>query len=781
MALNYLLSPEFQISVTSGKPDTGGWVEVFLAGTRTKYFTSCDFNGTKNPFRVPLDSLGQALILAETGSLYDVFVYNRYGTLLFSRYNVAPQDGGGISSVNITSVDGSIVVTNTGNGVDLSVNGYEPSVLRATASTLLEDGPFSFTRRQVSGHQIEVSNGHVLVDTGWYHYDITVKVIWDSVLRDEHAPITLTANTDSASITFDLSRVHDETIQLSGEFRALQDNTEFTVSMSGLPTGIAVDMTDFGMHSIKGLGANGTLGPVYEGTDGVIVDNENDTITCDYDVVQRKLTEGDNISIDENQRISADVGKAILTIQKNGTAVQTFSANEKTDKTANITVPTKTSEITNDSGFITSSDIPAINNGTLTIQKNGSSVATFTANSSSNVTANISVPTKGSDIQNDLEWITSSDLPTVGNGRVTIKRNSSTVGSFTVNQSAHTAIDISVPTKTSDLQNDSGYITSADLPTVGNGTITLKRNSSTVGSFTTNQSGPTLIDISVPTKTSDLTNDSSFITLADVPECNLYVATYNVSTFSDVLAAYNAGKVIILTGADFGSNIHTQMLMYDFNTTSGQTRKFMFAPTVVPRVAAYYKYYAMLDETNGWSKDYFSNTAPTKCGGVFQLSGDETAHNLIEHRGWLCNNIYNFDLTYFCSANACNIYLAYVDQPFHVDVVGMRRGIRNDRMASIDQTTTVQTLVRDIDVSSRIVMTGQPLNATNQRIDIATLGPQELSNFDYDVYWDLDLIFTQWGVTGSASPCYHLHLEKFGQPSAGHNYLFATLTGSDLY
>ena len=38
------------------------------------------------------------------------------------------------------------------------------------------------------------------------------------------------------------------------------------------------------------------------------------------------------------------------------------------------------------------SDIPTVNNASLTIQKNGTNVATFTANASSNVTANISVP-----------------------------------------------------------------------------------------------------------------------------------------------------------------------------------------------------------------------------------------------------------------------------------------------------------------------------------------------------------------------------------------------------
>lgn len=54
--------------------------------------------------------------------------------------------------------------------------------------------------------------------------------------------------------------------------------------------------------------------------------------------------------------------------------------------------------------------IPTVNNATLTIQKNGTTVNTFTANASSNVTANISVPTKVSDLTNDSGFITSSAL-----------------------------------------------------------------------------------------------------------------------------------------------------------------------------------------------------------------------------------------------------------------------------------------------------------------------------------------------------------------------------------
>ena len=105
-----------------------------------------------------------------------------------------------------------------------------------------------------------------------------------------------------------------------------------------------------------------------------------------------------------------------LTIQKNGTTVGTFSANQATDETVNIEVPTATSELTNDSGFITGvswndvSDkpsfatvatsgsytdlsnkptIPDVNNGTLTIQQNGTTVDSFSANSSSDKTVNI--------------------------------------------------------------------------------------------------------------------------------------------------------------------------------------------------------------------------------------------------------------------------------------------------------------------------------------------------------------------------------------------------------
>ena len=58
-----------------------------------------------------------------------------------------------------------------------------------------------------------------------------------------------------------------------------------------------------------------------------------------------------------------NIGNGTLTIQRNGTNVQTFTANQSGNATANISVPTKTSDITNDSGFITG--IPTASASTL--------------------------------------------------------------------------------------------------------------------------------------------------------------------------------------------------------------------------------------------------------------------------------------------------------------------------------------------------------------------------------------------------------------------------------
>lgn len=74
-----------------------------------------------------------------------------------------------------------------------------------------------------------------------------------------------------------------------------------------------------------------------------------------------------------------------------------------------------------------------------------------------------------------------------------------------------TKADVSaIPTKTSDLTNDSGFITSAPVTSVNSQTGAVSLTASDVGALP--------ISTTIPTKTSDLTNDSGFITASAVPD-----------------------------------------------------------------------------------------------------------------------------------------------------------------------------------------------------------------------------------------------------------------------
>lgn len=94
----YLLDPCFELTNSAGKPLTDGYIEVYIAGTRNKYYCASDFAGTLHPFQIPLDSLGSNIVLANPDNAYDVYVYNRFGNLIMSRYNVTPADGGAVIS-----------------------------------------------------------------------------------------------------------------------------------------------------------------------------------------------------------------------------------------------------------------------------------------------------------------------------------------------------------------------------------------------------------------------------------------------------------------------------------------------------------------------------------------------------------------------------------------------------------------------------------------------------------------------------------------------------------
>lgn len=195
---------------------------------------------------------------------------------------------------------------------------------------------------------------------------------------------------------------------------------------------------------------------------------------------QNKLTAGSNITIN-GDTISASqptVNNGQLTIQKNGSSIGTFTANQSSNATANIIVPTKTSDLTNNSNFVSKTDYATASTGGVVKVGSGLSITNGVLSTTGGGVADAvewdnvlnkptfaTVATSGS--YNDLS--NKPTIPTVNNGALIIKKNGINVATFTANQSSKTTADITVPTKTSDLTNDSGFID--EISTITNSRI----------------------------------------------------------------------------------------------------------------------------------------------------------------------------------------------------------------------------------------------------------------------------------------------------------------------
>lgn len=208
------------------------------------------------------------------------------------------------------------------------------------------------------------------------------------------------------------------------------------------------------------------------------------------------------------------VNDATLTIQKNGTTVTTFTANSAQNATANISVPTKVSDITNDLNFVEEKDLANV----------------AFSGAYADITGTPYIPTKTSDLTNNSDFVSDANYVHTDNNFTTAlkdKLNGIATGAEVNVQSDWNVADTSsdafiknkpaIPTKTSDITNDSGFITSAAVPTKtsdltnDSGFITNQVNN-LANYYTQSEVNGMFNALSVPTKTSDLTNDSGFLT-----------------------------------------------------------------------------------------------------------------------------------------------------------------------------------------------------------------------------------------------------------------------------
>lgn len=103
-SLCYLFDPIFQVENIRGIPIVGGHIEVFIAGTDQKYITWQNFDGARNPFKIPLNNDGRATILVEPNYTYDAYIYDSFNNMVCSRLNIRPVVGGDIVVSGITQV-----------------------------------------------------------------------------------------------------------------------------------------------------------------------------------------------------------------------------------------------------------------------------------------------------------------------------------------------------------------------------------------------------------------------------------------------------------------------------------------------------------------------------------------------------------------------------------------------------------------------------------------------------------------------------------------------------
>ena len=211
------------------------------------------------------------------------------------------------------------------------------------------------------------------------------------------------------------------------------------------------------------------------------------------------------------------------------------------DKTVNIAVPTKTSDLSNDSGYITNEALDGY--------------ATKTE-----------LPTKVSQLENDSKFINESALD------------------------GYAKTD-DIPTKTSQLNNDSGYITANDVPVKSvdgaTGDVVTNAVKTTAQTLTDAQKQQARTNIgagtssfdgdynsltnkpTIPTKTSQLTNDANYITAAQAP-----VQSVNNKTGSVTLSAADVSAIpSTLTGT--AGQVLTK-------TVDGQEWKDVDIPTALP-------------------------------------------------------------------------------------------------------------------------------------------------------------------------------------------------------
>ena len=247
------------------------------------------------------------------------------------------------------------------------------------------------------------------------------------------------------------------------------------------------------------VGAASTITEDNLATDRALVSNSSGKVAVS-NVTSTELGYLDGVTSNVQTQLDKKLEKAPVISVNNKTGAVQLNASDVGALPDTTVIPSKTSQLDNDSGFI--SDIPIASATQLGGIKVGAGLS---------VSKEGTLSVTGGGTADAVEWNNVLDKPTTiaGYGITDAKIDNGTItlGDKTITPLTSAPVT-SVNSKTGAVvltANDVGAL-SADtvIPTVNDATLTIRRNSVDVGSFTANSANDVNIDINVPTDKSDI-------------------------------------------------------------------------------------------------------------------------------------------------------------------------------------------------------------------------------------------------------------------------------------
>lgn len=232
---------------------------------------------------------------------------------------------GSAANVRLTSQDGSIGISEITGGYDLSI-AAKPSVMFTYSQSRSGSGSFTFNDPITSeGDAITFDSDTMTLSKGFYHVDLKLNVtssvqsnrILRFYLSDTANKSTISSlNNDAVGLyEFDLSyQGCPIKYDIGYDIEITDDSKTYSVSIlapdgESIPSTVTSQISAFNIHKLTGSaggGGGGGGGDEYSAGWGIRINNSK--ISVNDSDVQRKLTAGTGIVIDDDGGISATGG-----------------------------------------------------------------------------------------------------------------------------------------------------------------------------------------------------------------------------------------------------------------------------------------------------------------------------------------------------------------------------------------------------------------------------------------------------------------------------------------